>query len=219
MPRRLDPSLSPAKNADGDLHGFIGGGFILSAPAQELTVVLGRARQGEAQAKDELIAMVYDELRCVASRLMRRERAGHTLSPTALVHEAVIRLLGNAIFDHSPDGTYLLASAARAMREVLIDHARRKATSRRGGHWHREPLDLVVDYFDERGLDIVEVHEALNRLAEWNERQGQVMTLRYFGGLSVPEVAAALGVSVVTVERDWRLARAWLRSELQGDSE
>jgi RNA polymerase sigma-70 factor (ECF subfamily) len=186
-----------------------------AGPAQELTLILGRARNGDERARGELIALVYDELRRVASRLMRRERNDHTLSPTALVHEAVIRLLGDAVFDKSPDRAYLFASAARAMREVLIDHARRRGTDRRGGGRRRAPLDLVVDYFEERGLDIVAVHEALDRLAEWNERQGQVMTLRYFGGLSVPEVAAALEVSVVTVERDWRLARAWLRGELK----
>src|SRR5205823_12890068 len=105
--------------------------------------------------------------------------------------------------DKAKDRSYLLAAAARSMREVLIDHARRRATSRRGGGWRRVPLDLVVDYFEEQGLDIVAVHEALDRLAELNERQGQVMTLRYFGGLTVPDVAEALGVSVVTVERDW----------------
>jgi RNA polymerase sigma-70 factor (ECF subfamily) len=187
--------------------------------AHELTLILGRARTGDERARDELIALVYDELRRVASRLMRRERNDHTLSPTAVVHEAVIRLMGDAVIDKSPDGAYLFASAARAMREVLIDHARRRATGRRGGGRRRAPLDQVVDYIEKQGVDLVAVHEALDRLAEWNERQGQVMTLRYFGGLSVPQVAAALDVSVVTVERDWRLARAWLRGELRGEDE
>ena len=131
----------------------------------------------------------------------------------------MIRLLGEAVFDKSPDRAFLFASAARAMREVLIDHARRRAADRRGGGWRRVPLDHVVDYFEEQGLDIVAVHEALDRLAELNERQGQVMTLRYFGGLTVPEVAAALEVSVVTVERDWRLARAWIRDQLKEEDE
>ncbi|AGA28270.1 ECF-type sigma factor [Singulisphaera acidiphila] len=187
-------------------------------PRQDLTLILGRARAGDEQARDELIALIYDELRQVASRLMRRERTDHTLSPTAVVHEAVIRLLGDAVFDRAADRSFLFASAARAMREVLIDHARRRAADRRGGGRQRIPLDLVLDYFDEQGLDVVAVHEALDRLSAWNERQGQVMTLRYFGGLTVPEVAAALDVSVVTVERDWRLARAWLGGQLrEGD--
>ncbi len=130
----------------------------------------------------------------------------------------MIRLLGDAVFDRSPDRAFLFASAARAMREVLIDHARRRAAGRRGRGWRRVPLDLVVDYFDAQGLDIVGVHEALERLTDLNARQAQVMTLRYFGGLTVPEVAAALDVSVVTVERDWRLARAWIRDQLrEGD--
>jgi len=198
---------------------FFDGRMMGSEPRRDLTLILGRARAGDEQARDELIALVYDELRQVASRLMRRERLDHTLPPTAVVHEAVIRLLGEAIFDKAPDRSYLFAAAARAMREVLVDHARRRAADRRGGGRHRVPLDLVVDYFESQNLDIIAVHEALDRLSELNERQGQVMTLRYFGGLTVPEVSVALGVSVVTVERDWRLARAWLRAQLrEGDT-
>jgi len=190
-----------------------------AGPRQEFTLILGRARAGDEAARNELIALLYGELRQIASRLMRRERTGHTLSPTAVVHEAVIRLLGDAAFDKAADRNYLFASAARAMREVLIDHARRRGADRRGGGWRRIPLDLVLDHLEEQGLDAVAVDEALHRLAERNERQAQVMTLRYFGQLTVAEVAAALGVSPVTVERDWRLARAWLRGQLRGEDE
>jgi RNA polymerase sigma-70 factor, ECF subfamily len=186
---------------------------------QGLTLILGRARAGDEGARHDLVTLVYDELRRVASRLMRRERADHTLSPTAVVHEAVIRLLGEAVFDKAADRSYLLAAAARAMREVLIDHARRRAAGRRGGGRRRVPLDAVVDYFDGQGLDVVAVHEALDRLGQLDGRQAQVMTLRYYGGMTVPEVAAALGISQVTVERDWRLARAWLVGQLGGGSE
>jgi RNA polymerase sigma-70 factor, ECF subfamily len=185
-------------------------------PQQSLTLILGRARDGDETARGELLALVYDELRRVATGLMRRERTDHTLSPTAVVHEAVIRLLGDAVLDRATDRGFLFASAARAMREVLIDHARRRGAGRRGGGRRRVPLDAVVDYFEGQGLELLAVHEALDRLAERDERQAQVMTLRYFGGMTVPEVAAALGVSVVTVERDWRLARAWLVGELGG---
>jgi len=188
-------------------------------PTPEFTLILEHARAGDEQARDELIVRVYEELRQVATRLMRHERADHTLSPTAVVHEAVMRLLGDAVFEKAADRNYLFAAASRAMREVLIDHARRRSAGRRGGGRHRVPLDLIVDYFEGQGLDIVAIHEALDRLAELNERQAQVMTLRYFGGLTVPQVAAALGVSVVTVERDWRLARAWLGGQLGGDGE
>ncbi|WP_422925645.1 ECF-type sigma factor [Singulisphaera sp. PoT] len=187
-----------------------------SAQRQELTIILGKAQAGDEQARNELIGLVYGELREVASRLMRKERSDHTLSATAVVHEAVIRLMGDSEFeDKATDRKYLFASAARAMREVLIDHARRRSAGRRGGGWRRLPLDLVLDDLDQQGLDVTEVHEALDRLAELNGRQAQVMTLRYFGRLTVAEVAAALGVSQVTVERDWRLARAWLRSQLR----
>jgi RNA polymerase sigma factor (TIGR02999 family) len=183
-------------------------------PLRDLTLILGKARAGDHEARGELLALVYEELRQVASRLMLRERTDHTLSPTAVVHEAVIRLLGDAVFDKATDRNFLFASAARAMREVLIDHARRRSSDRRGGGRRRVPLDAVVDYFEGQGLDVVAVHEALDRLADLDGRQAQVMTLRYFGGLTVTEVAAALGVSVVTVERDWRVARAWLAGQL-----
>jgi RNA polymerase sigma-70 factor, ECF subfamily len=187
-----------------------------AAPRPGLTTILGRARAGDHRARDEVLALVYDELRLVAARLMRRERAGHSLAPTEVVHEAVLRLLGEAVFDKAADRSYLFASAARAMRQVLIDHARRRAAGRRGGGRHRVPLDAVADYFRGEGLDIVGVHEALDRLAELNRRQAQVMTLRYFGGMTVAEVAAAMGVAPVTVERDWRVARAWLVGQLGG---
>jgi RNA polymerase sigma-70 factor, ECF subfamily len=201
------------------LKAFIfSGGTMESEPRQGLTLILERAQTGDERAREELIALVYDELRRVASRLMRRERTDHTLSPTAVVHEAVIRLLGESVFDKAEDRNFLYASAARAMREVLIDHARRRGARRRGGGQRRVPLDSVVDYFEEQRVDVIAVHEALDRLAELNERQSQVMTLRYFGGLTVPETATALGVSVVTIERDWRLARAWLSRQLRGAS-
>jgi RNA polymerase sigma factor (TIGR02999 family) len=147
---------------------------------------------------------------------MSRERANHALPPTAVVHEAVIRLLGEQVFDGAADRSFLFAAAAQAMRQVLVDHARRRTTDWRSGAGYRVPLDRVVDYFEKQGLDVAEVHECLERLAELNERQAQVVTLRYFGGMTVSEVATALGVSVVTVERDWRLARAWVGTELNG---
>jgi RNA polymerase sigma-70 factor (ECF subfamily) len=188
----------------------------VAEPVRGLTMILGRARAGDERARGELIALSYDELRRVASRLMRRERPDHTLPPTAVVHEAVIRLLGEGVFDRAADRSFLFAAAARAMREVLIDHARRRAAARHGGGRRRVPLDVVVDYLEGQGLDVVAVHEALDRLAELDGRQAQVMTLRYFGGMTVAEVAEALGVSVATVEHDWRLARAWLAGQLGG---
>ncbi len=188
-------------------------------PQEDLTAIMGRAREGDEQAKGELIVRVYDELRRVAGRLMRRERTGHTLSTTGVVHEAVIRLLDKAVFDRAANRSYLFAAAARAMRQVLVDHARRRSAERHGGRLHRVPLDLIIADVEEQKLDVAAVHEALDRLAEWNGRLAQVMTLRYFGQLTIPEVAAALAISTATVERDWRLARAWLRGQLQGRDE
>ena len=184
----------------------------------ELTTILARARAGEDGARGEVIARIYGELRDIAARLMRRERPSHTLSPTAVVHEAVMRLLGEAIFDRSPDRSFLFASAARAMREILVDHARSRDAARRGGQWARVPLDSLVDYFEDQEIDVSEVNEAIVRLTALDERQGRVITLRYFGGLTVPEVATSLGVSVATVERDCRLGRAWLHRQLRAGS-
>jgi RNA polymerase sigma-70 factor (ECF subfamily) len=188
-------------------------------PQQDLTAIMGRARQGDERAKGELIVRVYDELRRMAGRLMRRERTGHTLSTTGVVHEAVIRLLDRAVFDRAGNRSYLFAAAARAMRQVLVDHARRRSAERHGGRLRRVPLDMIVADIEEQKFDVAAVHEALDRLAEWNGRLAQVMTLRYFGQLTIPEVAAALAISTATVERDWRLARAWLRGQLEGRDE
>ena len=180
-----------------------------------LSLILERARAGEDGARGEVISKIYEELRHMAARMMQRERLGHTLSPTAVVHETVMRLLGDAVFDRAADRNFLFAAATRAMREILVDYARRRSAGRRSGKWHRVPLDLVVDYFEAQQLDVSALHDAIVRLTALNERQGQAITLRYFGGLTVPEVARALGVAVVTVERDCRIARAWLHGQLR----
>ncbi len=167
------------------------------------------------RGRGELISSVYNELRLVASRLMSRERPDHTLTATAVVNEAVIRLVADAVFERSPEPGSVRVAASRVMREVLIDHARRRAAARRGGAYRRVPLALASSAVEARDLDAAAVHEALDQLSALNQRQGQVVTLRYFAGLTVPEVAKALGVSVVTVERDWRIARAWLHGQLR----
>jgi RNA polymerase sigma factor (TIGR02999 family) len=192
------------------------GGATLPEAGPEISIILARARAGDDGARGEVITRIYDELRNVASRMMTRERAGHTLSPTAVVHEAVVRLLDEAVFDRAGDRQFLFAAAARAMREILVDHARRRSAARRGGQWARVPLDALVDYFVAQDIDVAEIHEAIGRLTLMDERQGQAITLRYFGGLTVSEVAAALGVSVATVERECRLGRAWLHGQLRG---
>lgn len=183
----------------------------------DLTTILARAREGDARARGEVLTRVYSELRDVAARMMLRERRDHTLSPTAVVHEAVMRLLGDEVFDRATNRAFLFSAAARAMRELLIDHARTRSAARRGGKWERVPLDSLVDYFEGQNVGLGDVHEAIERLTSIDERQGQAITLRYFGGLTVAEVALALGVSAGTVERDCRLGRAWLHSQLRGE--
>jgi RNA polymerase sigma factor (TIGR02999 family) len=181
-----------------------------------LTALLGEVRAGDADAQDRLVRAIYAELRRIAGGLMQNERPGHTLQPSALVHEALMRLLdGDALAD-VPNRRYLFAAAAQAMRQVLVDHARRRGAAKREGGRARVPLDEALTAIEGQGLDILALHEALDRLAWEHPRPAQVVTLRFFGGLSVPEVAAALAVSVTTVESDWRFARAWLKGQLGG---
>ena len=185
-------------------------------PRGDLTALLGEVRDGRADAQERLVRAIYAELRRIAGGLLRREEPGHTLQPSALVHEAVLRLLdGDALAD-VPNRRYLFAAAAQAMRLVLVDHARRRHAAKRLGGRIRRPLDAALVACEEQGLDVLALHEALDRLARSNPRQAQVVTLRFFGGLSVPEVAAALEVSDTTVEGDWRFARAWLHGQLGG---
>jgi RNA polymerase sigma factor (TIGR02999 family) len=180
--------------------------------------LLEAIRGGSPSARDELFVLVYDELRQLGGGLLRRERPGHTLQPTALVHEAIVRLLGPDALAAAQSRAQFLAAAARAMRQVLVDHARRRAADKRGGGRERLPLDEVLDYFAEQRLDLLEVHEALTGLARLHERQCQVVELRFFGGYTVEEAAELLDVSVSTVESDFRKATAFLRGQLSEEA-
>jgi RNA polymerase sigma factor (TIGR02999 family) len=181
---------------------------------REVTTLLDAIRTGDAGARGKLVELVYVELRRLASGLMRRERPGHTLQPTALVHEALLRLLHPDVLGGAQNRAQFLAAAARAMRRVLVDHARGRAADKRGGGQGPVPLDEALDYFARQHLDVVAVHEALDELAGLHERQSQVVELRFFGGYTVEEVASLLQVSVSTVESDFRKATAFLRSRL-----
>ena len=157
---------------------------------------------------------IYGDLRALACRFLRGERKGHTLQPTALVHEALLRM--GVDQDESPKERHeLVRLAARTMRHVLVDHARRRNAQKRGAGAHREPLDNALAVFDERSLDVIALHEALERLAEVDMRSTQVVELRFFAGLSEAEVADALGISTSTVRREWSLARTWLYHALK----
>jgi len=180
----------------------------------EVTVELRGVRAGDEQARNRVLALVYKDLHRVAVRLLGRERPDPWLTPTTIVHETVIRLLDDAALVESPDRRRLLVAAARVMRHVLVDHARRRTAGRRGGGWTKISLEQAADRLDRNRVDVLAVHEALKALAVRSKRQAQIMQLRYFGGLTVPEAAASLKVSVVTVEREWRLARDWLRRKL-----
>lgn len=170
-----------------------------------------------ADSVRDLLPMVYSELRSIAARFLESERAGHTLQPTALVHEAYLRLMR----ERSPtwaDRANFFAAAATVMRRVLIDHARKKKAAKRGGGQQRTPFDEMVEGFEERAIDLVQLDEALDRLRAMDERKAVLVELRFFAGLDMALIAELMGVSQRTVEREWTLTRAWLRGQLPSDA-
>ena len=182
----------------------------------DITALLEAWNQGDLEARDQLIPAVYEELGRRAAAFLRRERAGQTLQPTALVHEAFLKIFG----DHVPafdNREHFMAVAASAMRTILVDHARARAAVKRGGNHARVPLDDLLIPFEESAYDILALDEALGRLKRFSEQAARVVELRFFGGLEQADAARVIGVSVSTVERDWRMARAWLRRELSAD--
>ena len=186
--------------------------------SHDVTRLLERMGAGDASAAEDLHALVYDELRQRAERLMGQARGGHTLQPTAIVHEAWLKLAGADSIDWQ-DRSHFLGVACRAMRMVLVDHARSRTTLKRGGGHDRELLDEALITFEERGFNLVELNEALERFAEMDAQLAKLVELRFFGGLTIEDTAQILGVSTATVERGWRTARRWLRTELDGTSD
>jgi len=173
---------------------------------------------GDHEAADELLPKVMSELRRLARHYMRHERVGHTLQPTALVNEAYLRLAGYDRMDWQ-SRSHFIGLAASVMRQVLMDYARRRLASKRGGAERAVSLEEGGSPMSpQQSAELVALDDALTRLQQMNERQAKVVELRYFGGLSVEETAEALRVSTVTVKRDWAAARAWLRSQLEGNS-
>ena len=179
----------------------------------EVTQLLIRVRQGDRNARERLVPLIYDDLRRIARRYMRGERASHTLDPTALVHETYLRLLESGCIAVN-DRAHFLAVAAQVMRRLLVDHARKRITEKRGGGGARVEAHDRFAYVDENPAQTLAIDEALGRLAALDERQSRIVELRFFGGLTVEETAAALGVSAKTVKRDWAVARAWLHAEI-----
>jgi RNA polymerase sigma factor (TIGR02999 family) len=181
--------------------------------APDINRLVREVSEGRRDALDRLVPIVYDELRRIAHGQLRRERAGHTLNTTALVHEAYLRLL-NVQQVQWLDRAHFFATAARVMRRVLIDYARARQREKRGGGAVPVSLTDALDLPTAPPDDLLELDEALTRLEALGERQYRVVECRCFGGLSVEETAAVLGVSAATVKRDWTFARAWLNREL-----
>jgi RNA polymerase sigma factor (TIGR02999 family) len=185
----------------------------------EVTQLLHRLRNGEQSALDELMPLVYGELRVIARAFMRRQQPGHTLQPTALVHEAFLKLFDNAKPDVA-DRAHFLALMARVMRQVLIDHARADAAGKRGGGEVHVPWDTRIEIRSDHGpeqLKLLDLHRALEALERENPDLATAVEMHYFGGMTAEEVAVAVGRSVHVVRHELRFARAWLRRELHAE--
>lgn len=179
----------------------------------EVTLLLARAREGDAEAANALAPLVYDELKKLASSHMRREHRAHSIAATQLVSDAFMRLIGQAKIDWE-SRSHFYAIASRAMRQILVDHARARSRQKRGDGATHLSFDEVVTISVGRDQDILAVEEALKALEALDPRQAEIVTMRFFGGMSMQAVADALGVSKRTADREWALIKAWLRREL-----
>ena len=183
---------------------------------QPVTVLLRELRDGNKTAFDKLMPVVYEQLHKLATRCLLSERPGHTLPATALVHEAYLRLVQADI--PWEDRVHFYAVAARVMRRILVDHAKANHRQKRGGGVERIPLDEAIIVGPEAPASVLDVDEALQRLAEHDERKSNIVELLFFGGMTYDETAAALSISPATVHRELRMAKAWLHRELTGPS-
>ena len=199
------PDARPTVERPYNLH--------VAESSDQITLLLMQVRKGDSDAEERLVALVYDDLRRMAHACMRRERAGHTLQPTALLNEAWIRLVRDPEVDWQ-NRAHFFALAARAMRHILVEYARSHRSLKRGGERNRiELIDALL--VSEDDLDkILFVEQSLQELQQWDRRQAQIVEMRYFGGLTEDEISAALGLSSRTVKRDWRMARGWLAAKM-----
>jgi len=184
-------------------------------PPESVTQLLVKWSNGDRKALDKLMPLVYSELRRLAGNYLRRERQNHTLQPTALVNEAYLKLIDqkNA---HWQNRAQFYGVAAQLMRRILVDHARQHQAAKRGGSdQKRLSITSAGELAKEPELDLLALHEALNELTNIDPQQGRIVELRFFGGLSIEETAEVLGVGHATVERDWKMARAWLRRKME----
>jgi RNA polymerase sigma factor (TIGR02999 family) len=184
----------------------------------QVTRLLNEWSDGDSAALDELIPIIYDELRSLAARYLRRERIDHTLQPTALVHEAYFRLVDQKEVRWQ-SRAHFFGIAAQMMRRVLIDHAKSQGREKRGGGRQKVELDQAAELSEEQASEVIALDDALEALARIDPRKGKIVELRYFGGLSVEETAEVLGVSPNTIMRDWAMAKAWLYNEIKGEDD
>tara|TARA_R110002049_G_scaffold4601_4_gene31832 strand:+ start:56999 stop:57580 length:582 start_codon:yes stop_codon:yes gene_type:complete len=191
----------------------------MSQPQYEVSMLLQQVKDGDESARERLFIELQSELRDMAGGLMRRERPDHTLQATALVNEACVKLLDSDAMKNATNRRYFFGMANRAMRQILVDHARKRSATKRGGDYQRGSLDIVLENFEaSSGCQFADLESSLEKLEQESPRQREVVELRFFSGLSIAEVAEVLEVSEGTVERDWRLARAKLYHQLSDDS-
>ena len=184
-----------------------------SSPSPDATRMVNALAAGDQHVAEELMPLVYDEFRQLADNYLRQETRAHTLQPTALVHEAYLKLIDQTRVNWQ-GRTHFFAVGGQAMRRVLVDHARARNRAKRGGGWQRITLDERLQLSPDRDADLLAVDEAIEKLAQLDPRQARIVELRFFAGLTVEEVAEALGLSKRTVENEWTIIRAWLRREL-----
>jgi RNA polymerase sigma-70 factor, ECF subfamily len=184
-------------------------------PAPDVSALLKAWSRGNSAARDQLIPLIYEDLRRRARAYLRREQAGHTLQPTALVHETYLRLIkqDRVIWENRAQ---FYGVAAQMMRRILVDHARAHKMAKRSGQWERVSLADFAAPRQTRDVDLLDLHAALDELAAFDGRKSEVAELRFFGGLSLEETGHVLKISVATVQREWQAARAWLYSRLKG---
>ncbi len=185
----------------------------------DVTRLLVRASGGDVAATAELFPLVYEELRLLAGHHLAHERAGHTLQPTALVHEAYLRLVGSENDVTWDNRAHFFGAAAQAIRRILIDHARKRGRAKRGGDAERLTLDAADSQTPKSSIDVLDLHESLERLEAIDATKARLVELRFFGGLSLDDTARVLGVSIPTVSRHWEFARAWLHRDMTRGTE
>ena len=188
---------------------------ILNDTAQKnITAKLQDWNRGNNSAAEELMPLVYDELHKVAARYLRKERPDHTLQPTALVNEVYLKLIDISSVEWQ-DRAHFFAVSSNVMRRILVDYARAQATDKRGGAMQKVELDEAVSFPRESQVDLLALNDALDKLAELDERQSQIVEMRFFGGLTVEETAEVLKVSARTIKREWAMAKAWLFQQMK----